>query len=118
MFRLLAHIVVNFLLLNAVAIIIPGIELGDWLSVTLFLIVLSLLNWFVVPIVRVITIPITIVTFGLFNLVITLVTTIVAINLSNGIRIEALGLSYLFLVGVITVVLSLGNGIVSSFVGK
>ena len=50
--------------------ILPGINITDYISALIFAAVLALLNLFLKPILVILTIPITIVTLGLFLLVI------------------------------------------------
>jgi len=63
------------LLLNAVAIyltasLLPGVSVGDFFDAFLFAVVLAILNSILKPILIILTIPITIVTLGLFLIVI------------------------------------------------
>lgn len=50
--------------------IIPGISFNSWQALILMGIVLTLAHSFIKPIIKIVTLPITIVTFGLFALVV------------------------------------------------
>ena len=52
------------------ATIIPGIEYGSWTTLLLAALLLGLVNAFVRPVVTLLTLPITLVTLGLFLLVV------------------------------------------------
>ncbi len=63
------------LLISAVAVyfaawLLPGIHLGDFMNAILVAFVMGLLNRFAKPVLVILTIPVTIITLGLFLLVI------------------------------------------------
>jgi putative membrane protein len=113
MFRFLTHLVINVGLIYLLSFILP-ITITSWVGVVIFLIILSIFNWLIIPIVKLITFPINFITFGLFNLILTLVVTNLAISASRSIIINADGFNYVGIVAIITVALSLGNSLVSS----
>ena len=69
--RILARIVVNIIALWLAARLVDGIVIGeDLLTLLLVAVVFGLVNAFVRPIVTLLTLPINIITLGLFTLVI------------------------------------------------
>ena len=116
MFKILWHWIANIVIIYFLASIFPEFKISDIFQVAIFTIVLSLLNWLVVPLVRLISFPVTFITFGLFNIVITLTTVLVALNLTKGVTISEAGFAYFILLAILTVSLSLGNTLISNFV--
>lgn len=94
----------NFLvkiLLSAVAVIIVsyllgGVEVENFLSAVIVAFVLAILNYIVKPILIVLTIPITIVTLGLFLLVINAIIILIASNLVDGFYVDGFWWALLF----------------------
>ena len=73
--RLIANIIVGFLALYLASLLVPGVTLqGDFTQQikTLFFagVFLGLVNFFIKPIVNLITFPLRLITFGLFSLVV------------------------------------------------
>jgi putative membrane protein len=73
--RLLAHIATGILVIYLANLIVPGVEieseLGGFLKIlALSGIFLGLINYYLKPIVNLITLPLRILTFGLFGLVV------------------------------------------------
>lgn len=66
----LAHLIVSAALLLLVANLVPGFRIGGAVSAMLAALVLGLVNAFVKPVAILLTLPITIITFGLFLLVV------------------------------------------------
>ncbi|MCZ6465107.1 MAG: phage holin family protein [Proteobacteria bacterium] len=66
----LAHLVVSAALLLLVAALVPGIRVGGAISALLAALVLGFVNALVKPLAILLTLPLTLVTFGLFLLVV------------------------------------------------
>jgi putative membrane protein len=49
--------------------IVPGIQVGGWVSVLLVAVVWSVITMIIKPVLAILTLPITILTFGLFSLI-------------------------------------------------
>ena len=60
--------IVTFLAVLAVSYLLPYVQ-GDVQSIALFALVIGLLNAFLLPILRILTLPLSIITLGLFSLV-------------------------------------------------
>jgi putative membrane protein len=66
----LAHLVITSALLLIVSRIVPGLQIDGWGSAFIGALVLGLVNSFLRPLMVILTLPFTIVTFGLFLLII------------------------------------------------
>jgi len=89
------------LLISAVVIILtawitPGVQIRSFWSAIVVALVLALLNIFLRPIMVVLTIPITIVTLGLFLFVINAFIVYMAGKMVSGFRVESFGGALLF----------------------
>ena len=67
--RLILVWILNAIALLAVAYLYPGVQVQDWKAAAIAAIVLSLVNTLVKPILILLTLPVTIITLGLFLLV-------------------------------------------------
>ncbi|MBI4058229.1 phage holin family protein [Candidatus Gottesmanbacteria bacterium] len=81
----------NALLLFVVAKILPGFELKDFSSALLAVVVIGLVNTLVKPILVVLTIPINLVTLGLFTFVVNALMLLLASSITPGFKIHGLG---------------------------
>ena len=68
--RLLLVWILNAIALLAVAYLYPGVQVQDWKAAAVAALVLGLVNTLVKPILVLLTLPVTILTLGLFLLVI------------------------------------------------
>ncbi len=68
--RLLLVWVLNAIALLAVAYLYPGVQIQDWKSAAIAALVLGLANTIVKPILVILTLPVTLLTLGLFLFVI------------------------------------------------
>lgn len=91
MIAILVHWFIAAAILLVVAKIIPGIEIDGWGSALIGAIVLGLVNAFVRPFLVFFTFPITLVTLGLFLLVINALMLALVAGLVPGIRIAGFG---------------------------
>ncbi len=96
------------LLVNALAVIIsanliPGVAVSGIVSAIIVALVLGLLNTFVKPILLILTLPITILTLGLFYLVLNVIIIYIADYFIGGFRVDGFVPALLFSI-VLTVV--------------
>ncbi|MBO0322796.1 phage holin family protein [Muricauda sp. CAU 1633] len=80
------------LLLNALAVVVlsyilPGVGVDSMVTAIIVAVVLSLLNFIVKPILVILTLPITIVTLGLFLLIINAIIILIAANVIDGFHV-------------------------------
>ena len=102
--RLLVTAAIAFIL----AQILPGIDVDSYGTAIWFAIVLGLLNIFLKPLLILLTLPLTIVTFGLFLFVINTITVLVASDWVNGFKIHSFwdGLLFSLVLSFLTSLLS------------
>lgn len=91
MLELLAHLLLTALLLLLVERFVDGIEIEGLGQAFVAAIVLGLANAIIRPLMIILTIPITLLTFGLFLLVINALVLWLAGSLSPGVRIAGFG---------------------------
>jgi len=89
------------LLLNALAVVIlsyvlPGVGVDSMLTAIIVAIVLSVLNFLVKPILVILTLPITILTLGLFLLVINAIIILLTSNLIDGFQVTSFWCAIIF----------------------
>lgn len=84
----IARWILNGVALYIVARLVPGIELVSFGAALVAIIVISLVNVLVKPILFLLTLPITIVTLGLFTLVLNASMLLLAGNLTPGFRVD------------------------------
>ena len=88
-------------LLSAVAVVIlskvlPGVGVDTYMTAIIVAIVLSLLNFIVKPILVILTLPVTILTLGLFLLIINAIIILLADNLITGFSVDNIWWALLF----------------------
>jgi len=103
--------------LSAVAVlftaqILPGVQVTGIVDALLVALVLSFLNTFLKPVLLILTIPVTLLTFGLFLLVINAVIIVVADALLDGFNVSGFGWALLF-----SLILSVINALLQSMTG-
>ncbi|MFZ2282264.1 MAG: phage holin family protein [Lutibacter sp.] len=111
----------NFILkivLTAVAVLViahflPGVSVVNFTSAVIVAVVLALLRMTVKPLLIILTLPVTIVTFGLFLLVINALIILLADNLIDGFNVTGFWIALLF-----SLILSLFESILFSFLDE
>lgn len=104
-------------ILSAVAVlftaqILPGVQVSGIIDALLVTLVLSFLNTFLKPVLLILTIPVTLFTFGLFLLVINAIIIVVADALLDGFNVNGFGWALLF-----SLILSVINALLQSMTG-
>lgn len=89
------------LLLNALAVIIlsyvlPGVGVDTYLTAIIVAVVLSILNILVKPVLVFLTLPITIVTLGLFLLIINAIIILIAAHFISGFQVSSIWWALIF----------------------
>ena len=85
------QIVITSLVLLLMAKIVKGVEIDNWGSALFAAVILGLVNAFVKPVLVWLTIPITVLTLGLFLLVINALMLQLVAALSPGVRVSGFG---------------------------
>lgn len=113
-------------LVTAVAVgvavwIVPGIEIiggtEAWTGIAIFGLILSLINISVKPLMQVLSLPITVITLGIFYLVVNTLMLYVAAWLANGIFQIGIDIATFGSAFVGSIVISIVSGIMNSIVG-
>lgn len=91
----IVHLIVTAALLMLVANLVSGVKVDSFGSAFLAAIVLGLVNAFIRPLLVFVTIPVTLLTFGLFLLVVNALMLQLAAALTPGIRVEGCGAALL-----------------------
>ncbi len=104
------------LLINAVAVVViakllNGVNVDSYTTAIIVAIVLSVLNLFVKPILVVLTLPITIVTLGLFLLIVNALIILLADKLIGGFSVDGIWTAVLF-----SILLSVLQSILNSLI--
>ena len=94
MTRLVLVWVLNCFALFFVMKLVPGIQIDHFRDLLIATLVLGLLNAFIRPIILLFTLPLTVLTLGLFTLVINGVLFYVAASLVDGFRVAGFGTAF------------------------
>ncbi|MGZ5017778.1 MAG: phage holin family protein [Methylobacter sp.] len=111
MFSFFAHLILSAGLLLLMAHLVRGVQVEGWGSALIGAIVLGLVNAVVRPVMVVLTLPLTVLSFGLFLLVINALMLLLMAALVPGIRVQGF---WPALVG--SLVLTLLNVVVEFFI--
>jgi putative membrane protein len=95
MFRMLLHWILNAVALMVVAHLVQGFVITSWVSALISVIVIGLLNATFGLLLKIITLPLGILTFGLFFLVINAVVLKFASNFVPGFAVETFRAAFL-----------------------
>jgi putative membrane protein len=106
----LIKILVTSLAVLFSAYLLPGVSVDNYTTAILVAIVIALLNTFLKPILILLTIPVTVLTLGLFLLVINAFIILFASELVNGFKVDGFWWALLFSI-ILSVVTSLLNSI-------
>ncbi len=88
MFVWIARWILNALALYIVAAIVPGIHIGNFTSALLAVVIIGLLNTLIKPILFLLTLPITILTLGIFSLILNALMLLLAGSVISGFRVD------------------------------
>jgi putative membrane protein len=111
--RLLLSILINGLAVYLSARLLSGVTVDGYGSALLAGVVLGIINWTVRPILTILTLPLTVITFGLFYLLINGLMVLLADSLVGGFEVASIWWAFLFLL-----ILSILNSILQGLVGR
>lgn len=94
--RFLIRIIVIAVVSFGLAHVLPGIHIDTFWTAIVFAVVLAILNIFVKPLIILFTLPVTILTLGLFLFIINALVVLIASKFVHGIRIDSFGWALLF----------------------
>ncbi len=87
--KLLLRILITAILVMGIAHIIPGIHVANFKTALIVAVVLGLLNIFIKPVLVILTLPVTILTLGLFLLVINAIIILLCANIVGGVSVDS-----------------------------
>lgn len=108
----LIRLLVSALAAMLTAYLLPGVKLDNFLTALILALVLAVLNLLVRPVLVIFTLPATILTLGLFLLVINAVIILLASRLVGGFKVDGFWWALLFSI-VMTVINSVLHGLAS-----
>ncbi|TRX22725.1 phage holin family protein [Flavobacterium franklandianum] len=111
--KLLVRIIITSVLVLVISNFMTGVHVAGFVTSLLVAVVLGLLNIFIKPIFVLLTLPFTIITLGLFLLVINAIIILLCTNIVGGFSVDTFWTALLF-----SVVLSLSQSILFAIVGK
>lgn len=111
--RTFINLLVTAIIVYILANFLPGVHVNSYIDSIVVVIVLTLLNIFVKPVLRIISIPITILTLGLFLFVINALIILLCAKLVSGFSVDGFWYALLF-----SLILSLVQGFVSDMSEK
>ncbi|WP_149274781.1 phage holin family protein [Pareuzebyella sediminis] len=94
--RFLLRILLSALAVVVLSKILPHVSVDTYLTAIIVALVLSLLNFIVKPILIILTLPVTILTFGLFLLIINAIIILLADHLISGFTVDGIWWALLF----------------------
>ena len=110
---LLIKIIITAALVLLISNFMPGVHVESFTTALFVAIVLGLLNIFIKPILVIFTLPVTILTLGLFLLVINALIIILCTNIVGGFRIDTFWTALFF-----SIILSLLQSIMNGILGE
>ena len=111
--NLLIRLFITAAVAYGLSIILKGVHIPNFVDALILAIVLAVLNTFIKPILVILTLPITIITMGLFLFVINALIILLADRLMDGIRIDGFWWAAIF-----SLILSVASSVVYSMVEK
>jgi len=111
--NLIIRIFVTAGLVFGIAYFLPGVHIAGPYTAMLVAVVLGLLNIFIKPIMVLLTLPFTIVTLGLFLLVVNALIILLCTKIVGGFTVDSFWVAMIF-----SIILSLSQSIVYSIIGE
>jgi putative membrane protein len=111
--NLLLRILITSGLVLLIAHFMPGVHVASFTTALIVAIVLGLLNIFIKPILVILTLPVTILTLGLFLLVINALIILLCTNIVGGFSVDSFWTALIF-----SIVLSLLQSIMNGILGE
>lgn len=110
--RILLHWLISALAIVISAYLLPGVHVAGFVTALILAVVLGAINGFLRPILILLTLPLTILTFGLFLLVLNTLLIMLAAAIAPGFVIDGFWWALIF-----GIVLALVNAILHSVIG-
>jgi putative membrane protein len=111
--KLILRILLSALAVVILSKILPGVGVDSYWTAILVAVVLSLLNFIVKPILVILTLPVTILTLGLFLLIVNAIIILLADSLVGGFQVDGIWWALLF-----SLLLSVLQSVLYSFLNE
>ena len=111
--NLIIRLLVTAIVAFGLSKILTGVQIPEFSTALIFAIVLGLVNLIIKPILKILGLPLTIITLGLFSLVINAITVLIADYFVEGMDINGFWWAFIFSIA-LSVITSLLNGIFTS----
>ncbi len=108
--KILINWLVSALVILTASYILPGVHIANFTAALVTAVVLGIINALIKPIFLILTLPITIITLGLFTLVINALMILLASSIVPGFKVDGFWWAFIF-----SIVLSLINSFVNTF---
>lgn len=105
--NLLIRILVTAILVMVIAHVMPGVSVASFVTSLIVAVVLGLLNIFIKPILVLLTLPVTLLTFGLFLLVINALMILLCSEIVGGFHVASFWTAVLF-----SIILSISQSLI------
>lgn len=110
---MLIQLLINALAFYITAFILPGVTISGYTSLFVIAVIWGILSVVIKPLLIILTLPITILTLGLFTLVINAVLLLITSNIVPGFHIEGFGTAV-----IAVIVLSIVNSFLNALLNK
>lgn len=94
--KILINLFISSLAVFITAYLLPGVKISNFTTAVVVAVVLGIINIFIKPILSIFALPLTIITFGLFQFVINGLVILIVSNLVSGFEVANLGWAILF----------------------
>jgi putative membrane protein len=109
---------INTIILFFLSTILENFKVENISTAILFLIVLTFLNWTIIPLLKFLTLPINLISLGLISFLLNLFGLWLATALVEGISITSSGLEFFFTLLIISISLSIVSPAIRNFLEK
>lgn len=96
MFSILINWIVSAMVIFSVAYIVPGVHVSSFSTALVIALILGVINAIVKPILVILTLPITILTLGIFYLVLNALLIIFVSNIVPGFTLDSFFIAFIF----------------------
>lgn len=118
MFKALLFFILNVLVILGLSAILPNFEVSNFTAAAIFLIILTFLNWLIGPILKTLSLPINLLTFGLASWFINVLLVWFTTLFVEGIVLSGSGISKFITLVLVSIGLSIGHSLIEDFLGK
>ena len=94
--RIILNLLINATIAYVLQRVLDGVHFMDFGTAVIFAIILGVLNIFVKPVLQILSLPLTIFTFGLFSSIINAVIVLLAGVFIDGVVIDGIGYALIF----------------------